>query len=86
MNNIVSIMMECTEFSDIQIFCIILAVDEMSQLPLVKQGLQMLNDRIPQARRGGNETFTPPLVVPRKKGPARNYFLFQKVSSISILY
>ena len=66
-------------YSNIIIIMWWLTAKEISNLPLVGQGFRLLNNRIPQARIGGNETFAPPFVVPSRKGPARNYFLFQQV-------
>lgn len=55
---------------------IVLDGSEILNLPFIGERMQTLNANIPQARPGGNDSFTPPFAVP--KMPSRNYFLFQQ--------
>lgn len=49
------------------------------KIPFLRRRIEDSIRFMPQARAGGSQSFTPPLVTPRL--PSRNYFLFQEVSS-----
>jgi len=51
-------------------------VDDAMKIPFLRRRIEDSIRFVPQARAGGSQSFTPPLVAPRL--PSRNYFLFQE--------
>jgi pimeloyl-ACP methyl ester carboxylesterase len=54
---------------------IVLDANDIINLPFFGERAMALNENIPQARAGGNESFIAPISIP--KAPSRNYFLFE---------